>query len=182
MMTSVISGIICFLVCSCIENKIIFVCICKIFSKRTFFFVQVWGIEIMKFIWWILSDVLILNFWFLMWRYELCFTREKMGKWHRLLTQVHEETDKFHSHHPHSSNGEKHDCDNVLFDVFRWSCCKKPQPQKVMQSVGIPLEHVEVLHFNFFPWNISSYLDVKVWHIFTKPNKETAEETRIVSL
>uniref|UniRef100_A0A2K1R8P7 Uncharacterized protein n=1 Tax=Populus trichocarpa TaxID=3694 RepID=A0A2K1R8P7_POPTR len=69
----------------------------------------------------------------------------------RLLTQVHEETDKFHSHHPHSSNGEKQDCDNVLFDVFRWSRCKKPQPQKVMQSVGIPLEHVEVLHFNFFP-------------------------------
>ncbi|KAJ6854439.1 hypothetical protein NC651_039374 [Populus alba x Populus x berolinensis] len=62
-------------------------------------------------------------------------------------SQVHEETDKFHSHHPHSSNGEKHDCDNVLIDVFRWSRCKKPLPQMVMQSVGIPLplEHVEVL-------------------------------------
>ena len=63
-------------------------------------------------------------------------------------SQVHEETDKFHSHHPHSSNGEKHDCDNVLIDVFRWSRCKKPLPQMVMQSVGIPLplEHVEVLY------------------------------------
>jgi hypothetical protein len=57
-----------------------------------------------------------------------------------------------------ASNGEKHDCDNVLIDLFRWSRCKKPQPQKVTQSVGIPLplEHVEVLHFNFLPWNISS--------------------------
>ncbi|KAG6737221.1 hypothetical protein POTOM_058734 [Populus tomentosa] len=55
-------------------------------------------------------------------RYELCFTGEKMGK----VTQaslVHEQTDKFHSHHPHSSNGEKHDCDNVLIDVFWWSRC-----------------------------------------------------------
>jgi hypothetical protein len=68
-------------------------------------------------------------------------------------SQVHEETYKFHNHHPHSSKGEKHDSDNVLIDVFRWSRCKKPLPQKVMQSVGIPLplEHVEVLHFNFFP-------------------------------
>jgi hypothetical protein len=147
------------------------------------FFVRVWGIEIMKFTWWILSDVLILNFWFLMWRYELCFTGEKMVKVTQ-ASQVHEETYKFHNHHPHSSKGEKHDSDNVLIDVFRWSRCKKPLPQKVMQSVGIPLplEHVEVLHFNFFPWNISSYLDVEVWHIFSKSNKETAEETHIASL
>ena len=123
----------------------------------------------MKFTWWILSDVLILNFWFLMWRYELCFTGEKMVKVTQ-ASQVHEETNKFQSHQPHSSNGEKHDSDNVLIDIFRWSRCKKPLPQKVMQSVGIPLplEHDEVLHFNFFTWNFSSYLDVKVWHIFTR--------------
>ncbi|KAL9344263.1 hypothetical protein Peur_061938 [Populus x canadensis] len=76
--------------------------------------------------------------------YELCFTGEKMVKVMQ-ASQVHEETNKIHNHHPHSSNGEKHDFDNVLIDVFRWSRCKKPLPQKVMQSVGIPLplEHVE---------------------------------------
>ncbi|KAL3564611.1 hypothetical protein D5086_032657 [Populus alba] len=77
-------------------------------------------------------------------------------------SQVHEETDKFHSHHPHSSNGEKHDCDNVLFDVFRWSRCKKPQPQKVMQSVGIPLEHVEVLEENL-NWEDVQWSQTGVW-------------------
>lgn len=60
--------------------------------------------------------------------------------------QAHEETDKAHNHHPHPSNGERNDSENVLVDVFRWSRCKKPLPQKVMRSVGIPLplEYVEV--------------------------------------
>lgn len=67
-------------------------------------------------------------------------------------SQVHEETEKSHNHHPHSSNGEKNDSENILIDVFRWSRCKKPLPQKVMRSVGIPLplEYVEVhLKFSF---------------------------------
>lgn len=63
-------------------------------------------------------------------------------------TQVHDlETEKSQNHHSHSTNGERNDCDNMVIDAFRWSRCKKPLPQKVMQSVGIPLplEHVEVL-------------------------------------
>lgn len=59
--------------------------------------------------------------------------------------QNHEaEAEKSQNHHSHSANGE---CENSVVDVFRWSRCKKPLPQKVMRSVGIPLphEHVEVL-------------------------------------
>ncbi|KAH8479885.1 hypothetical protein H0E87_030193 [Populus deltoides] len=79
-------------------------------------------------------------------------------------SQVHEETNKIHNHHPHSSNGEKHDFDNVLIDVFRWSRCKKPLPQKVMQSVGIPLplEHVEVLEENL-DWEDVQWSQTGVW-------------------
>lgn len=63
-------------------------------------------------------------------------------------SMVHDtETDKSQNHHSHSTNGDRNDCDNTVIDVFRWSRCKKPLPQKVMRSVGIPLpiEHVEVL-------------------------------------
>ncbi|KAJ6422893.1 hypothetical protein OIU84_027802 [Salix udensis] len=79
-------------------------------------------------------------------------------------SQVNEETDKFHNHHPHSSNGEKHDSDNVHIDVFRWSRCKKPLPQKVMQSVGIPLplEHVQVLEENL-DWEDVQWSQTGVW-------------------
>lgn len=62
--------------------------------------------------------------------------------------QLHgtEEMEKSHNHQ-HSSNGEKHDPENILIDVFRWSRCKKPLPQKVMRSVGIPLplDYLEVV-------------------------------------
>jgi hypothetical protein len=59
MMTSVISGIICFLVCSCIENKIIFFYICKIFSKRAFFLFKS---EVLKS--WSSSGEFLVMFWF----------------------------------------------------------------------------------------------------------------------
>ncbi|XWS10351.1 hypothetical protein CRYUN_Cryun39dG0069700 [Craigia yunnanensis] len=78
-------------------------------------------------------------------RYELCFTGEKMVK-ATTASQAHEaDTEKSQNHHSHSSNGEKNDSDNIMIDVFRWSRCKKPLPQKVMRSIGIPLplEHVE---------------------------------------
>ncbi len=61
---------------------------------------------------------------------------------------VHDvEMEKSQNHHSHSTNGERNDCDNMVIDVFRWSRCKKPLPQKFMRSVGIPLplEYVEVL-------------------------------------
>lgn len=62
------------------------------------------------------------------------------------------ETEKSQNHLSHSTNGEKNDGDNIMTDVFRWSRCKKPLPQKVMRSIGIPLpsEHLEVLHLTFF--------------------------------
>ena len=68
-------------------------------------------------------------------------------------SQAHEvDIEKSQNHHSHSSNGEKNDSDNIVIDVFRWSRCKKPLPQKVMRSIGIPLplEHVEVLHFRIY--------------------------------
>ena len=68
-------------------------------------------------------------------------------------SQAHEvDIEKYQNHHSHSSNGEKNDSDNIVIDVFRWSRCKKPLPQKVMRSIGIPLplEHVEVLHFRIY--------------------------------
>lgn len=96
-------------------------------------------------------------------RYELCFTGEKMVKAAQLI-HAHEETDKSHNHHPHSSNGEKNDSDNILIDVFRWSRCKKPLPQKIMRSVGIPLplEYVEVLEENL-DWEDVQWSQTGVW-------------------
>lgn len=66
-------------------------------------------------------------------------------------SQVHDtEPEKSQNHHSHTTNGEKNDGDNMVIDAFRWSRCKKPLPQKVMRSVGIPLplEYVEVLLFS----------------------------------
>ncbi|CAI0430963.1 unnamed protein product [Linum tenue] len=80
-------------------------------------------------------------------RYELCFAGEKMVR--AFQSQQHEDTEKSRSHlPPHSSNGDS--SDSILIDSFRWSRCKKPLPQKLMRSVGIPLppEHVEVLEEN----------------------------------
>ncbi|XAR73127.1 hypothetical protein NMG60_11006982 [Bertholletia excelsa] len=84
-------------------------------------------------------------------RYELCFIGERMVK---STSQTHDmETDKSQTHMLHSTNGERGgviDGDSVLVDVFRWSHCKMPLPQKVMRSIGIPLpmEHLEVLEEN----------------------------------
>ncbi|KAI4351927.1 hypothetical protein L6164_006226 [Bauhinia variegata] len=98
-------------------------------------------------------------------RYELCFTGEKMVK-ATSAAQSHEpDSEKSQNHHhPHSANGEKTDCDNVMIDVFRWSRCKKPLPQKVMRTVGVPLplEHVEVLEENL-DWEDVQWSQTGVW-------------------
>ncbi|PPD95947.1 hypothetical protein GOBAR_DD07036 [Gossypium barbadense] len=97
-------------------------------------------------------------------RYELCFTGEKMVK-ATVASQAHEaDTEKSQNHHSHSSNGEKNDSENTLIDVFRWSRCKKPLPQKVMRSIGIPLplEHVEVLVENV-DWEDVQWSQTGVW-------------------
>ncbi|CAN0865142.1 hypothetical protein LINGRAHAP2_LOCUS9150 [Linum grandiflorum] len=82
-------------------------------------------------------------------RYELCFAGEKMVR--ASNPSQHEDTDKPSSQSlrpPHPSNGDN--SDHVLIDAFRWSRCKRPLPQKLMRSIGIPLplEHVEVLAEN----------------------------------
>ncbi|KAK7344084.1 hypothetical protein VNO77_13334 [Canavalia gladiata] len=97
-------------------------------------------------------------------RYELCFTGEKMVK-ATPTTQLQDPgTEKSQNHHSHSANGEKHDCDNVMIDTFRWSRCKKPLPQKVMRTIGIPLplDHVEVLEENL-DWEDVQWSQTGVW-------------------
>lgn len=64
-------------------------------------------------------------------------------------SQMHEmDVDKPPTYNVHMANGEKNGVngENTMVDMFRFSRCKKPLPQKLMQSVGIPLplEHVEV--------------------------------------
>uniref|UniRef100_A0A6P3Z087 zinc finger CCCH domain-containing protein 13-like isoform X2 n=1 Tax=Ziziphus jujuba TaxID=326968 RepID=A0A6P3Z087_ZIZJJ len=97
-------------------------------------------------------------------RYELCFTGEKMVKATQ-SSQAHEaETEKSQNHHSHSTNGDRIECDNVVIDAFRWSRCKRPLPQKVMRSIGIPLplEHVEVLEENL-DWEDVQWSQTGVW-------------------
>ncbi|KAJ1417288.1 LCCL domain superfamily [Sesbania bispinosa] len=97
-------------------------------------------------------------------RYELCFTGEKMIK-AIPANQLHDpDTEKSQNHQLHSTNGDKADSDNVMIDVFRWSRCKKPLPQNVMHTVGIPLplEYVEVLQENL-DWEDVQWSQTGVW-------------------
>ncbi|XP_061369463.1 uncharacterized protein LOC133312306 [Gastrolobium bilobum] len=95
-------------------------------------------------------------------RYELCFIGDKMVK-ATPATQLHDPGAE-KSNHPHSANGEKNDCYNVMIDAFRWSRCKKPLPQNVMRTIGIPLppEHVEVLEENL-DWEDVQWSQTGVW-------------------
>ena len=81
-------------------------------------------------------------------------------------TQLHNPNiEKSQNDHIHSTNGDKADYDNVIMiDVFRWSRCKKPLPQKVMCTVGIPLplEYVEVLEENI-DWEDVQWSKTGVW-------------------
>ncbi|MED6176346.1 hypothetical protein PIB30_087345, partial [Stylosanthes scabra] len=98
-------------------------------------------------------------------RYELCFSGEKMVKATPTTPLRDAGTEKSQNHHyHHSANGEKHDGDNVMIETFRWSHCKKPLPQKVMRTIGIPLppEHVEVLEENL-DWEDVQWSQTGVW-------------------
>ncbi|CAK9171414.1 unnamed protein product [Ilex paraguariensis] len=57
------------------------------------------------------------------------------------------ETQKSQNRNLHSTAGERSvtEGDSIVMDVFRWSRCKKPLPQRLMRSIGIPLplEHLE---------------------------------------
>ncbi|KAL9324257.1 hypothetical protein ACSQ67_009114 [Phaseolus vulgaris] len=97
-------------------------------------------------------------------RYELCFIGEKMVK-AIPATQMHDpDTEKSQNHHHHPTNGDKADSDHVMVDVFRWSRCKNPLPQKVMRLIGIPLplEHVEVLEESL-DWEDVQWSQTGVW-------------------
>lgn len=98
-------------------------------------------------------------------RYELCFSGEKMIK--ATTSQMHEmDVDKPQTYNVHLANGEKNGVngENTMVDMFRFSRCKKPLPQKLMQSVGIPLplEHVEVLEENL-EWENIQWSQTGVW-------------------
>ncbi|KAL1356199.1 hypothetical protein HN51_008185 [Arachis hypogaea] len=96
-------------------------------------------------------------------RYELGFAGEKMVKT-TPSSQLHNpDAEKSQNHH-HSANGDKADSDSIMIDVFRWSRCKKPLPQKVMRTIGIPLppEHIEVLEENL-DWEDVQWSQTGVW-------------------
>lgn len=98
-------------------------------------------------------------------RYELCFASEKIVK-AASASQGHEADAEKSQNHVHAANGERitAEGDNVVVDMFRWSRCKKPLPQKVMRSIGIPLplEHVEVLEENL-DWEDVQWSQTGVW-------------------
>ncbi|KAL6583501.1 hypothetical protein OROMI_005579 [Orobanche minor] len=101
-------------------------------------------------------------------RYELCYNEEKAIK---AAPAAHHgngvENGRSQSHHSHLSNGERHVADgdsSSVVDVFRWSRCKRHLPQKIMQSIGIPLslEHVEVLEESL-EWEDISWSQTGAW-------------------
>ncbi|XP_021772674.1 uncharacterized protein LOC110736687 [Chenopodium quinoa] len=98
-------------------------------------------------------------------RYELCFTGEKIFKVPS-VSQAHEAESDKSQNHVHTANGERSSAegDNMVVDMFRWSKCKKPLPQKFMRSIGIPLplEHVEVLEENL-DWEDVQWSQTGVW-------------------
>ncbi|KAJ8540222.1 hypothetical protein K7X08_030141 [Anisodus acutangulus] len=98
-------------------------------------------------------------------RYELCFCGEKMVK--ATTSQMHEmDVDKPQTYNVNLENGGKNGVngENTMVDMFRLSRCKKPLPQKLMQSLGIPLplEHVEVLEENL-EWENIQWSQTGVW-------------------
>ncbi|CAA7027027.1 unnamed protein product [Microthlaspi erraticum] len=106
-------------------------------------------------------------------RYELCFAGEKTIKAFQASQQqssheameIDNNNNKSVNHVPPVTNGDKTtDADNSIIDVFRWSRCKKPLPQKLMRSIGFPLppDHVEVLEENL-DWEDVQWSQTGVW-------------------
>ncbi|XP_020695939.1 uncharacterized protein LOC110109288 [Dendrobium catenatum] len=99
-------------------------------------------------------------------RYELCFNGEKSVCNGTTSTSNHllePEQEKQQSHH--TQNGDKHPLEREnIIDVYRWSRCKKPLPQDVMHSIGIPLpvEQLEVLEENL-DWEDVQWSQTGVW-------------------
>ncbi|XP_017256793.1 uncharacterized protein LOC108226362 [Daucus carota subsp. sativus] len=77
-------------------------------------------------------------------RYELCFVKEKVVK--------------------RETKDPANIAESESIDLFRWSRCKKPLPQELMLSLGIPLplENVEVLEDNL-EWEDINWSPSGVW-------------------
>ncbi|XP_073129825.1 uncharacterized protein [Henckelia pumila] len=99
-------------------------------------------------------------------RYELCFNMEKVVKVPTTPYVHGSETGKTQTYNSHHSNGERNvlDGESTMVDIFRWSHCKRPLPQKIMQNMGIPLpiEYLEVLEENL-EWDDISWSQTGVW-------------------
>ncbi|KZV39805.1 hypothetical protein F511_28730 [Dorcoceras hygrometricum] len=99
-------------------------------------------------------------------RYELCFNMEKVVKVPTVPYVHGSETGRTQTYNSHHSNGERNalDCESTVVDIFRWSLCKRPLPQKIMQNMGIPLpiEFMEVLEENL-EWDDISWSQTGVW-------------------
>ncbi|XP_068656418.1 uncharacterized protein [Aristolochia californica] len=96
-------------------------------------------------------------------RYELCFNGEKAVSNGSLGTShaAELESEKSHNHSAHDRNHA--DRENII-DVFRWSRCKRPLPQNIMKSIGIPLplDHLEVLE-DSLDWEDVQWSQTGVW-------------------
>ncbi|CAN6475667.1 unnamed protein product [Victoria cruziana] len=108
-------------------------------------------------------------------RYELCYNGEKPVGSVGINCNAQEkgsvEPEKLTNGLNHAQNGDRHlarICNGgerePLVDVFRWSRCKQPLPQKVMRSFSIPLpiEHLEVLEENL-DWEDVQWSQTGVW-------------------
>ncbi|XP_042375589.1 uncharacterized protein LOC121969515 [Zingiber officinale] len=96
-------------------------------------------------------------------RYELCFNGEKPIPSTSKATDLDHE--KLQNHGLHASNGDRNSTEHeTVIDVFRWSRCKTPLPEKLMRSSGIPLpmEHLEILYDNL-DWEDIQWSQTGVW-------------------
>ncbi|KAK1426519.1 hypothetical protein QVD17_15193 [Tagetes erecta] len=96
-------------------------------------------------------------------RYELCFNGEKMVKAGNETDTNGIDGDNNNNNSNNNNNNNNNNYNNMM-DVFRWSLCKKPLPQTVMRSIGIPLpsEHLQVLEENL-DWEDIQWSQTGVW-------------------
>ncbi|KAL8031023.1 hypothetical protein ABFS82_13G000100 [Erythranthe guttata] len=100
-------------------------------------------------------------------RYELSYNGEKVIKAAPAAQAQGAETGRIQTHNTsHVTNVERNavDGETTVVDIFRWSHCKRNTPQKIMQSIGIPLplEHIEVLEDNL-EWDDISWSQTGAW-------------------
>ncbi|XP_074585703.1 uncharacterized protein LOC141841428 [Curcuma longa] len=97
-------------------------------------------------------------------RYELCFNGEKaIPSTSQAIDFEHE---KLQNHGClHVPNGDRNSTEReTVIDVFKWSRCKTPLPEKLMRSAGIPLpgEHLEIL-YDSLDWEDIQWSQTGVW-------------------